>query len=142
MPPHPKGSSSPQQHRVGEHWSGTNPVPTIGKFIERLQADQKEREAHEQLMASRRQERQDAQLKQNKPDQDTYPHRPRKVGEGRTREVTDPTTGRQIEVEDLDENAMDPVKDPKVFVPYTRNRATLTGRYSWLFPMQTLEKKR
>jgi hypothetical protein len=117
MPPHPKGTSSPQQHRVGEHWSGTNPVPTIGKFIERLQADQKEREAHEQLMASKRQERQDAQLKQNKDDKDTYPHRPRKVGEGRTREVTDPTTGRQIEVEDLDENAMDPVKDPKLVVP-------------------------
>ncbi|KAL4882080.1 hypothetical protein BJY04DRAFT_53207 [Aspergillus karnatakaensis] len=109
MPPHPKGNQSPTQHRVGEHWSGNNPVPTIGRFIERLQADQKEREEHEKVMASKRQERENAE--------GATPHRPRKVGQGRTREVTDPITGRDIEVEDLDENAMEPVKDPKLVVP-------------------------
>ncbi|KAL4921702.1 hypothetical protein BDW62DRAFT_174281 [Aspergillus aurantiobrunneus] len=109
MPPHPKGTSSPNQHRVGEHWSGTNPVPTIGRFMERLQEDQREREAHEKTMASRKEK----EVK----DEGAVPHRPRKVGKGRTREVTDPTTGREIEVEDLDEEAMEPVKDPKLVVP-------------------------
>ncbi|KAL3479072.1 hypothetical protein BJX99DRAFT_268748 [Aspergillus californicus] len=111
MPPHPKGSNSPSQHRVGEHWSGSNPVPTIGRFMERLQQDQKEREQHEQLVAARRQ-----QQSANKGD-DSREHRPRRVGQGRTREVTDPTTGRDIEVEDLDSDSMDPVKDPKLVVP-------------------------
>lgn len=111
MPPHPKGSAqSPNQHRVGEHWSGANPVPTIGRFMERLQEDQKEREAHEQAMAAKSQ--------QERPQAEgAIPHRPRKVGKGRTREVTDPTTGRDIEVEDLDETAMEPVKDPTLVVP-------------------------
>ncbi|KAL4871679.1 hypothetical protein BDV12DRAFT_163551 [Aspergillus spectabilis] len=109
MPPHPKGNQSPTQHRVGDHWSGNNPVPTIGRFIERLQADQKEREEHEKLTSARRQKEENAE--------GAAPHRPRKVGKGRTREVTDPTTGREIEVEDLDEDAMEPVKDPKLVVP-------------------------
>ncbi|KAL2866602.1 C2 domain protein [Aspergillus lucknowensis] len=111
MPPHPKGTSSPQEHRVGEHWSGTNKVPTIGKFIERLQEDQKERETHEQAMAIR------AQKAEGKENKEAVPHRARKVGKGRTREVTDPTTGRQIEVEDLDSEAMEPVKNPMLVVP-------------------------
>jgi hypothetical protein len=106
MPAHPKGSNSPTQHRVGEHWSGNNPVPTIGRFIERLQADQQDREAHQKASASKRHDEQK--------DENAVPHRPQKVGKGRTREVTDPTTGREIEVEDLDESAMEPVKDPKV----------------------------
>ncbi|KAL4953787.1 hypothetical protein BDW69DRAFT_164491 [Aspergillus filifer] len=110
MPPHPQGSQSPTQHRVGEHWSGNNPVPTIGRFMERLKADQKDRETHEQLTRERKQREQ----QQN---EGAVPHRPQKVGQGRTREVTDPTTGREIEVEDLDESAMEPVKDPKLVVP-------------------------
>lgn len=87
-------------------------MPTIGRFMERLQEDQKEREAHEQAMAAKSQ--------QERPQAEgAIPHRPRKVGKGRTREVTDPTTGRDIEVEDLDETAMEPVKDPTVnIVPY------------------------
>ncbi|KAL4788160.1 hypothetical protein BJX76DRAFT_198981 [Aspergillus varians] len=110
MPPHPKGTSSPSQHRVGEHWSGTNPVPTIGRFVERLQEDKRDREAHEKAAAASR-------TQPEQKDEGAVPHRPRKVGKGRTREVTDPTTGRDIEVEDLDETAMDPVKDPMLVVP-------------------------
>lgn len=110
MPPHPKGAAaqSPNQHRVGEHWSGANPVPTIGRFMERLQEDQREREAHERAMAAKSQPEGRPQA------EGAIPHRPRKVGKGRTREVTDPTTGREIEVEDLDETAMEPVKEPTV----------------------------
>lgn len=75
--------------------------------MERLQEDQREREAHERAMAAKSQ--------QEWPQAEgAIPHRPRKVGKGRTREVTDPTTGRDIEVEDLDETAMEPVKDPTV----------------------------
>lgn len=114
MPPHPKGTSSPNQHRVGEHWSGSNPVPTIGRFIERLQEDQRDREEHDRERASRKQAESQAEKGQTQGDEGAVPHRPQKVGQGRTREVTDPTTGREVEVEDLDETAMEPVKDPKV----------------------------
>ncbi|KAI9373804.1 hypothetical protein BJX61DRAFT_532856 [Aspergillus egyptiacus] len=109
MPPNPRGDNSPNQRRVGEHWSGTNPVPTIGRFIERLQQDQREREQHEKVTTARRQ-------REDKGEEATA-HRPRKVGKGRTRDVTDPTTGREIEVEDLDETAMDVVNDPTLVVP-------------------------
>ncbi len=88
--------------------------------MERLQEDQKEREAHERDMA--------AKSRQEKPQAEgAIPHRPRKVGKGRTREVTDPTTGRDIEVEDLDETAMEPVKEPTVmFLSSTMRLSLLT----------------
>ncbi|KAL4808388.1 hypothetical protein BDV18DRAFT_134853 [Aspergillus unguis] len=115
MPPHPKGTSSPNQHRVGEHWSGANPVPTIGRFMERLKEDEADRQAHERERQARKQD-QEFQGQTQK-DDGAVPHRPQKVGQGRTREVTDPTTGKDIEVEDLDETAMDPVKNPTLVVP-------------------------
>ncbi|KKK20066.1 hypothetical protein ARAM_003607 [Aspergillus rambellii] len=107
MPPHPNGTSSPRNRRVGEHWSGANPVPTIGRFIERLEENRRDREAYDEMVSAR----------EEKEDKGAVPHRPRKVAKGKTRQVTDPTTGREIEVEDLDKDAMEPVLDPKLVVP-------------------------
>ena len=44
----------------------------------------------------------------------TVPHRKREVSKRKTRVVTDPTTGKDIEVEDQDEESMEAVKDPQV----------------------------
>ena len=99
-------------------------MPTIGRFMERLQEDQREREAHERAIAAKSQ-----QERQGRPQAEgAIPHRPRKVGKGRTREVTDPTTGRDIEVEDLDETAMEPVKEPTVMFLSSKMRLSLLTR--------------
>ncbi|KAJ6189310.1 hypothetical protein N7519_004218 [Penicillium mononematosum] len=37
-------SKAPQSHRVGEHWSGANPIPTISHFMEHIDAEKKERD--------------------------------------------------------------------------------------------------
>ncbi|PYH87427.1 C2 domain protein [Aspergillus ellipticus CBS 707.79] len=105
---HRHGRDSPRTHRVGEHWSGANPVPTIGRFLERLEVDKQERKEHEEALLARKKEREDRG--------EEIPHKPRKTT-GKTRMVTDPTTGSEIEVEDLDEDSMDAVKDPKLIVP-------------------------
>ena len=114
MAPHPHhkgGEQSPKQHRVGEHWSGANPVPTISKFMERLERDKQEREAHAAEVTARHDQRQ-----MDRTAGEAGPHQPRKRPKGKTRMVTDPTTGRDIEVEDQDEESMEVVKNPKVLM--------------------------
>ncbi|KAF9883064.1 hypothetical protein FE257_004143 [Aspergillus nanangensis] len=117
MAPHPRGSGaeSPKNRRVGEHWSAQNPVPTINRFMEHLERDKQERKAHEEALGNKEKEKREKKASEH-PSEDALPHRPRKTN-GKTRMVTDPTTGRDIEVEDADEDSMNPVKDPKLVVP-------------------------
>ena len=70
-----------------------------------MEVDKQERKAHEEALIAKRKEQEERG--------EEIPHKPRRTS-GKTRMVTDPTTGRDIEVEDLDEEAMDAVKDPKV----------------------------
>jgi hypothetical protein len=98
------GATSPQQHRVGEHWSGTNPVPTIQKFMERLNREEKEQKEYEEAQTARERQTEGG----------ASPHQPRKKTKGKTRRVRDPVTGKDMEVEDMDEHSMDTIKDPKV----------------------------
>ncbi|KAH1644369.1 hypothetical protein KXX16_001963 [Aspergillus fumigatus] len=111
MAPNPNskgGSTSPQQHRVGEHWSGTNPVPTISKFMERLRSEEQQQKEYEEAAQTARERQTDG---------GASPHQPRKRAKGKTRKVRDPVTGKDMEVEDQDEHSMDTVKDPKLVVP-------------------------
>ncbi|KAB8074115.1 hypothetical protein BDV29DRAFT_174226 [Aspergillus leporis] len=104
------GVNSPTQHRVGEHYGTHNPVPTIQRFLEHMEKDKQDRKAHEEVVTARE--------KEEEARQDASPHKPRKrPGKGKTRMVTDPTTGREIEVEDQDSDSMDVVKNPKLVVP-------------------------
>ncbi|GMG24147.1 unnamed protein product [Aspergillus oryzae] len=106
MGPHTSGVDSPKNHRVGEHYGTHNPVPTIQKFLEHLEKDKQDRKAHEEAVTAREKE-EDARG-------EAKPHKPRKrPGKGKTRMVTDPTTGREIEVEDQDADSMEVVKNPK-----------------------------
>ncbi|OJJ49059.1 hypothetical protein ASPZODRAFT_1387135 [Penicilliopsis zonata CBS 506.65] len=114
-----------QGHRVGQPWSANNPVPTISQFMERLDKEKAERDRQidEQLKQKQQQERlakRDPKPKPDTPvkrDGDVVEHEPRKVSKRKTRTVTDPTTGKDIEVEDQDESSMDTVKKPMLTVP-------------------------
>lgn len=103
-----------QQHRVGEHWSAANPVPTIQKFMQHLESEKEERKAHEEEVTAKEiQARQEREARGENLDEATA-HKNREIPKGKTRMVTDPTTGKNIEVEDLDEESMEVVKNPTV----------------------------
>lgn len=124
-----KEAPSPQTHRVGEHWSGANPVPTVQKFIEHLDNEKKERDqridqdkklrdelARQQKNATKGQqpESQKPQEGKEEEDGDVEAHKAREVPWHKIHTVTDPTTGRDIGVEDQDETSMEAVKNPMV----------------------------
>lgn len=120
----------PQTHRIGEHWSGANPVPTVQKFVEHLDNEKKERDrridqdkklrdelAKQQKTSAKEQKSGSQKPGDGKSDQkqgDVVEHKARKVDQQKIRTVTDPTTGKDIGVEDQDESSMDAVKNPMV----------------------------
>jgi hypothetical protein len=117
-----QGTGEPDRHRVGEHWSGTNPIPTVHKFIERLDVEKKERDnridAEEKARKQRAALKQKEQSKSGATDDATQAeimtHEAREVAQANVRMVTDPTTGKEIGVEDQGPSSMEAVKDPKV----------------------------
>ena len=113
----------PTRHRVGEHWSGANPVPTVQKFIEHLDEEKKERDqriddenqAKKQEVASKKEkEKRGEDPNETQNNGDVMKHKPREVSQAKIRTVTDPTTGKEIGVEDQDETSMEEVKNPTV----------------------------
>ncbi|KAJ6161139.1 C2 membrane targeting protein [Penicillium chermesinum] len=123
---------SPKAHHVGEHWSGANPVPTVQKFIERLDHEKKERDRQIDEDDRKRTEAERQQKSANKgkksgqkpegseaegKEGDAVTHKPREVSQHKIRTVTDPTTGKDIGVEDQDETSMEAVKNPMLTVP-------------------------
>jgi hypothetical protein len=114
-------NKAPQSRRVGEHWSGANPIPTIHHFMEHLDAEKKERDTRideEQRIKKQEAARSKAQEKSGetaeKQDGDAVAHKAREVSQAKIRTVTDPTTGKDIGVEDQDETSMEAVKNPMV----------------------------
>ncbi|OQE43624.1 hypothetical protein PENCOP_c003G03882 [Penicillium coprophilum] len=123
-------SNAPQSRRVGEHWSGANPIPTIHHFMEHIDAEKKERDRRideENRFKQEKAAREKAQQASGKqPEQagqeyqkdgDAVAHKPREVSQAKMRTVTDPTTGKDIGVEDLDETSMEAVTNPMLTVP-------------------------
>lgn len=113
----------PERHRVGEHWSGANPVPTVQKFIEHLDQEKHERDKRideENLAKKEKAQRQKEQESRGEKPEDTQngefvKHKPREISQAKIRNVTDPTTGKEIGVEDQDEDSMETVKNPRVW---------------------------
>lgn len=112
---------SPQSRRVGEHWSGANPIPTIHHFMEHIDAEKKERDRR--IDEETRIKKEEATLKKaqkeageepEEADGDVHAHKVREVSQAKMRTVTDPTTGKDIGVEDQDETSMEAVKNPMV----------------------------
>jgi hypothetical protein len=90
----------------GGHYSGANPIPNIQRFVESLDADKKARDTkiNEDM--------------KGKGTSDVQDHKPRKpIGvKGTRKTVTDPTTGKEVEIEDVNKDFMRAVEDPKVSV--------------------------
>lgn len=95
-------SSGDAKFGPGGHYSGRNPVPNIQKFMENMDRDKKTRDA--QMVAQ--QAAQSGEVKAHKDKRAAAPQSSRQT-------VTDPTTGRQVQIEDVDENFMDAALNPK-----------------------------
>ncbi|CDM36653.1 hypothetical protein DTO013E5_2797 [Penicillium roqueforti] len=121
---------APKSRRVGEHWSGANPIPTISHFMKHVEDEKKERNlrideehrankeriAHEKAQGTYGEQSEHADQK-DQAEGGAVAHKPREVSQARIRTVTDPTTGKEIGVEDLDETCMDTVNNPMLTVP-------------------------
>ncbi len=97
--------SANQKTAPGGHYSGRNPVPNIQRFIESLDADKKNRDA--QL---------EAEPKANRPNGEVKDHtdsQPKGI-KGTRKWVTDPTTGNQVQIEDVNADFMKAIKQPVV----------------------------
>lgn len=93
-----------QQHAPGGHYSGANPVPTVKKFIESLDKDKSERDRKIDEKAANNGE--------------AVPHKATKTGVAGTQKVvTDPTTGREVTIEDVDKSMINQVENPTLSVP-------------------------
>lgn len=87
----------------GGHYSASNPIPNIQRFVENLDKDKKERDA-----------RIEAQMKATGSDVQDHKTTPNAGISGTRKRVTDPVTGREVEIEDVNEDFMKMVEDPKV----------------------------
>ena len=103
---------------MGEHWGPQNPIPRIQQFMEseRQERARQTEEENEAKRASKAggQEQPKPEEEQAQRDGDVMPHRERQIAKHKTRKVTDPITGRDIEVEDQGEQSMEAVKSPSV----------------------------
>jgi Ca2+-dependent lipid-binding protein len=92
----------------GGHYSGANPVPNIQRFIESMDVEKKSRDA--KILA---------ELQANEKNGDVKEHQPgHPAGVSGTRKtVTDPTTGRQVQIEDVSADFMKAVDEPQLSVP-------------------------
>ncbi|KAH7356876.1 hypothetical protein BKA65DRAFT_592425 [Rhexocercosporidium sp. MPI-PUGE-AT-0058] len=96
-------ASDDQKKGPGSHYSGANPIPNIHKFVESLDANKKER---------------DKKINEGLVSGDIKDHIVPDACMSRTRKkVTDPTSGREIEIEDVNKDFMKAVKSPQLSVP-------------------------
>ena len=97
-----------RKHAPGGYYSGKNKIPDIKTFVRNLDKDKRERDA---TLA--------AQKKNGQPGEDeVQSHQATKPGkEGTLKTVTDPTTGNQVQIEDVDRDFMKTVEDPQLSVP-------------------------
>lgn len=106
-----------QQYPSG-HWGANNPIPTVQKFLHNLDEQKEERDRQiDEAKKLKREEERNWQKQKSEQDEGTEatshhtPLQPRKRG----RKVTDPTTGREVEIDDVGEDFMATVKEPQVF---------------------------
>lgn len=93
----------------GAHYSGKNKIPTVNQFLERLDKDKKERD--KQIDEQNKQRKNLSQQQ----DGDAVPHREQELAvKGSQKKVKDPTTGREIVIEDVNKETMENAKNPVV----------------------------
>ncbi|EFR03857.1 meiotically up-regulated 190 protein [Nannizzia gypsea CBS 118893] len=96
------------QKKPGGYWSEANPVPTVQQFIAELDAGKADRD---------KQIDEEAQKKNAPPKKHpgtSAPHRkPVPKSKSKSRVVTDPTTGTEVEIDDVDKEFMKAVREPQ-----------------------------
>ncbi|KAL8934608.1 MAG: hypothetical protein Q9216_005820 [Gyalolechia sp. 2 TL-2023] len=96
-----------QQHKPGAYYSGRNKIPDIKTFVQNLDKDKRERD--QQLDDARKADQGKGEAK---------PHQVSKAGkEGTRKTVRDPTTQKEVQIEDVDANFMKAVENPQLSVP-------------------------
>lgn len=95
----------------GGHWSGKNKIPTVGEFMERLDVGKKERDAklNEQKKGRGQQNLGGGEITAHQNEEK------KPVADQET--VTDPTTGKQVVVEDVSKDMIERAKNPTISVP-------------------------
>lgn len=99
-----------QQHAPGGHYSGHNKIPTVNQFIEKLDRDKKgrDKELDEQKKAR------EYAAKTGKSGGDAVPHQELLHPKANQKTVTDPTTGKEIVIEDVNKDMINASKNPVV----------------------------
>lgn len=95
--------ASPTKKTAGSYYSGANPVPNIHKFMESLDAENKTRD--DQINRDMKERRKKGKLVSH--DEPTGMTGSRKV-------VTDPTTGGEVQIEDVNTEFLSSVANPTV----------------------------
>ncbi|KAI1269430.1 C2 domain-containing protein [Xylariaceae sp. FL1019] len=102
------GNNDPTDHTHtgGGHYSGRNRIPNIKEFAASLDRDKKKRDAEI-----------DAQSKSNKQNGGVRDHQNSRILEGHGKVVTDPVTGNQVQIDDVNTDFMKAVENPHLSVP-------------------------
>jgi hypothetical protein len=91
----------------GGHYSGRNPVPNIQRFVESLDRDKKARDAQFEAQSKVVEGHAGSDVKEHSSGQPTGVKGTRKT-------VTDPTTGKNVQIEDVNADFLKAVDEPFV----------------------------
>jgi hypothetical protein len=101
-----------QKAGTGGHWSGGNKIPTVGQFIQRLDKDKQERDKQLDDQAQARAQQ------QGLGGSDVKAHKNEKrEASSSQKTVTDPTTGKEVVIEDVNQDYINKAKEPVLSVP-------------------------
>jgi hypothetical protein len=95
------------QAAPGGHWSAANPIPTIQKFVENLDKDKRDRDQQIDDEIKRRQ--QDSNKSKQAVDREVT-----ELANKKTRQVTDPVTGKEVSIADVGKEYMNDIESPSV----------------------------
>ena len=113
--------------KVKGHYSGHNPIPTVKQFVQNLDRDKAERDRQIDVAA-----KQGKAGTAGKDVQDHVEAKPK--GKAGTRKVvTDPVTGNQVEIEDVNADFMKAVDNPQVCQLQTQWRHHVLTLSSYLY---------
>lgn len=102
-----------QQTAPGGHYSGHNKIPTVNQFIERLDKDKKDRDR-------KIEEERKARAAAPQGGGDAKPHQEQIRPKENQQRVTDPTTGKEIIIEDVNKDMVEASKNPVVCTEATK----------------------
>lgn len=102
-------------HKPGGFYSGQNKIPTINEFVSRLDRDKKNRDR--EIDEARQQQKKQGGRHAAQVDGEAKPHENElHVGKNQ-KKVRDPTSGRDIVIEDFGKEAMGRADNPTVSSP-------------------------